>query len=270
LLGHCIPVVAAGLVAMAGASLGCTPTIPVISVEDGRLQARRWDGSPLPPSALVGLELTILDSLGHALRVRVDAEAAPHGAQATYEVSQLDEVSGGWMPMCPDDRRGAIALPGRWRDAGAGPFVEDPYDFTLTCPGGTNGKCASMGYVPGARTRDGEDLTPYFEACVRMLRADYCGDGRSHTEAGVAVEHVDRAGRRGHAHARRLGFEAVWGRRGAVCVRRHRDHARATLPGLAERCPRLSQALGERCREEVLGSDPDALFANRSPEPEPG
>lgn len=268
-LGHRAPMLAA-VVAIACASPGCGPSTPVLSVEGGRLHARAPDGSLLPAAALVGLELTVVDMSEHAVRLRIEEEAEPLGMLAAYEVSRLDEATGRWVPHCerdPSGHRVAIALPGRWRDGGAGPFVEDPHDFTLACTGGSNGKCARMGYAPGARTADGESLTPYFEACVRMMRADYCGDGRSHTEPGVPVEHGDRAGRRGHTHAQRMGFEAVWGRDGAICVRRPRDHARLSLEQLVARCPRLADAVGERCHEDVLATRPDAFFTNRSPEP---
>jgi hypothetical protein len=270
LLDCCIDVLAVA-VAITAPLLGCTPAEPMISVEGGRLQARRLDGSPLPPAALVGLELSIRDHLDRTTRVRIDDEAAPYGALAAYEVSWLDEASGGWLPLCErglDGRRVAVALPGRWRDAGAGSFVEDPHDFTLTCTGGSNGKCARMGYAPGTRTRDGESLTPYFEACVRMMRADYCGDGRSHTRTGVPVELGDRDGRRTRHPGPGMAFEAVWGRQGAICVRRPRDPARTTLPQLAERCPRLAPAMGEHCREDALATRPDALLTNHSPAPD--
>lgn len=247
-----------------------SPQTPVLSAEGGRLHGRDADGSLLPSAALVGLELEVRDESDRAHRLRIEAEAEPHGMLAAYEVSRHDAATGRWMPYCMPDADGrprtAVALPGRWRDGGAGAFVEDPHDFTLTCTGGANHKCARLGYVPGNHTTDGESLTPWFEACVRMMRADYCGDGRSHTTAGVPVEVADRAGRRGHAHARPMGFEAIWGRAGAICVRRPRDAA-LSLSELASRCPRLAHALGDDCREGTLASRPDALFENRSPEP---
>lgn len=257
---------AATTVTIACAGLGCAP--PVLSVEGGRLHAHDPYGSSLPPAALVGLELEVLDAADQPVHLRIDAEAPSLGALAAYEVSRLDPATGRWEPYCAPDsqgRRVAIALSGRWRNGGAGPFVQDPYDFTLTCTGGSNGKCARMGYAPGARTRDGESLTPYFEACVRMLRADYCGDGSTHTRPGVAVEHDDRHGRGARAHAPDgMAFEAVWGPQGAICVRRPRDRALVSLGQLAARCPRLSNAVGERCREDLLAHRPDALLANRS------
>jgi hypothetical protein len=101
-----------------------------------------------------------------------------------------------------------------------------------------------------------------------MMRADYCGDGRSFTTPGVPVELHDRAGRRSRAHARPTSFEAVWGRQGAICVRRPRDPGRVSSSRLAEQCPRLAEAVGERCHEGALAARPDALLASRSAVPD--
>lgn len=246
----------------------CAPAAPVVAVEGGRLTARTWDGSLLPDAELVGLELTLPGAHARELHVRIDAQWPSLGPLGAYAVSRLDEATGRWVPYCEpgrDGRRIAVALAGHWEDDGAGPFVEDPHDFTLTCTAGSNGKCARLGYVPGLRTAHGESLTPYFEACVRMMRADYCGDGRSFTEPGVAVELQDRAGRSTRAHGDEpLAFEAVWGPRGAICVHHPRHAERLSLRGIGERCPRLAAALGERCQQDVLQRDPDARFVSRS------
>lgn len=246
---------------------------PVVSVLAGHLQAQRPDGSHLQPADLVGTELTVLDHRDRSTRIRIDGvhpdPLAPHGPITLYEVSRLDEEREQWVPFCqpgPDGVALALPLAGRWRDGGQS-FVEDPHDFTMTCTAGANGKCARMGYLPGHPTESGESLTPYFEACVRMMRADYCGDGSSYTEAGVPVELLDRAGRQPQWERRELSFEAAWGPGGAVCVRRPRDPSRASLADLIARCPRLAQSSGPDCRENALTTRDDALLVNRSPEP---
>lgn len=281
-LGRRFPVLVKALVAL-GALSSCGAATPVLSVRGGRLEGRGPDGASLDAWALVGTELELRNHLDRPIRVRIDGvQPDPAGPLTMYEVSRLDDTTGQWVPHCERGRDGlrlAVPLPGRWRphEAAAGGrddrrppplvFVEDPHDFTLTCTSGTNGKCARMGYLPGWTTAGGESLTPYFEACVRMMRADYCGDGHSYTVPGVPVDLHDRANRRTR-HDRDMSFEAVWGAGGAVCVRRPRDPSRASLMQIAERCPRLADAVGERCHEGVLDTRPDALLVNRSPTPE--
>jgi hypothetical protein len=265
---------------MLGVLPSCGPAAPVLAVHGGRLERLGPDGAPLEPAALEGTELTIRNHLDRSTRVRIDGERPdPAGLLTMYAVSRLDEATGQWVEMCepgPDGLRLAIPLPGRWRQSDAAPgdhedrppalaFVEDPRDFTLTCTAGSSGKCARLGYLPGWTTTGGESLTPYFVACVRMMRADYCGDGYSYTTPGVDLDHRDRAGRRSRSHTRGMSFEAVWGARGAICVRRPRDRSRVSLTQIAERCPRLAYAVGARCHDDLIATRPDALFVNRSP-----
>lgn len=57
------------------------------------------------------------------------------------------------------------------------------------------------------------------QSCIRMVRADYCGDGRPHTKDGTKINIWDRDGiqkpdaeQPGHPEL----FEAAWGPSGAV------------------------------------------------------
>jgi len=253
-------------------SVACTTqpaALATIEAREGRLVPLDAEGEVLDPSRLVGAELTVLDPYDQATRVRVDAVArdapVPAGPLAFYEVSRWDEPAERWVPYCergPDGLALAMALPGRWHDEGK-TFVPDARDFTLTCTGGANGKCARLGFVPGLDTVGGEPLTPYFEACVRMMRADYCGDGRSYTEAGVPVDLIDRAGQQPVWTDDALDFEAVWSAGGAVCVHRVRNPA-ITLDVLVDACPRLADAVGDDCLEGDLLSEPEARLVNRS------
>jgi hypothetical protein len=108
---------------------------------------------------------------------------------------------------------------------------------------------------------DGQSLAPYHEACVRVVRADYCGDGTPHTVPGVAIEMFDRAG----VHTRRdpgYGtFEALWGPDGAVCLARAR-RPEFPLVEILRQCPRLADLPPADCA--ALGTLPGALLGNRS------
>lgn len=97
-------------------------------------------------------------------------------------------------------------------------------------------------------------------ACVRMARADYGGDGRPHTRAGVALVFWDRFGVRPRPTAERLPFEAGWDADGAVCVVRPRIAALAPLRDLRRRYPRLRR---HRTCDDPSAFAAGALIANR-------
>jgi hypothetical protein len=110
------------------------------------------------------------------------------------------------------------------------------------CVNGAIGKCVvAVGYRPwksGAQECFSSDpadcwtptLEMHHEACVRMIRADYCGDGQTHTLDGIQVDIWDNAGvqqqlpysdddalyRAGLAVP--FGYEAEWTPNGARCI----------------------------------------------------
>ena len=57
--------------------------------------------------------------------------------------------------------------------------------FSVTCTSGVIGKCVRAGYKPWKTAADGRPMWDYHQACTRLIRADYCGDGRTHTRDGV-------------------------------------------------------------------------------------
>ena len=100
-------------------------------------------------------------------------------------------------------------------------------------------KCKWQRYKPRAR-------------CVRMIRADYCGDGRANTRDGTRTEFYDRLGVTRPEPAEGMSFEAAWVPGGAVCVAHVRVTDFATLDGLAQDCPeRLAGRIGPVCQEEA-------------------
>lgn len=265
---------AAALVLASLSSVACSSDTsdPRWSVRQWQLEARDTDGSSRPDGP-VGAQIVTRDSNGKTVRVRIDGMGpdpqSPRGPLTLYEVSRLDEASGQWEPYCapgPDGLARALALPGRWR-ADHRAFVESPEEFTLTCTSGANGKCARMGYLPGMMASNGQPLTPHFEACVRMMRADYCGDGRPNTVPGVPVEPLDRWGRQPSWNDPSQTFEAAWAPHGAVCVHRARDPNAVSLADVVERCPRLADRVGESCDESALLDVPGVLLLNRSKAP---
>jgi hypothetical protein len=97
------------------------------------------------------------------------------------------------------------------------------------------------------------------QACVRMIRADYCGDGRPHTRDGTRIDLYDRLGIQRDEPVPGMSFEAAWGPGGALCVRHARLPDVLDLERLAAECPRLAARSGKACSE-----DEPALLYNRS------
>jgi hypothetical protein len=133
----------------------------------------------------------------------------------------------------------------------------------LTCTGGAGGKCIRFGYKPWGFGPNNLSLAPYYQACVRLVRADYCGDGIGHTRDGTPIEIFDKIGIQHDEHAPGMTFEAPWQEDGAVCVRHTRLTDVMDSAGLVAQCPRLAHSIGEKCDETA-----PALLFNRSLEPE--
>lgn len=237
---------------------------PTIEVVGTTLRVRLVDGSTREGSALVGAVLTAASG-GRSVRVRiasVEPDASdPHGEILLYDFRLL--TPGGEGPLCaqdPDGRRVGFPLAGRSDSAGilssGGGGI-----FELVCTSGAQGKCARLGYAPWRQAPDGRPLIDWYNACVRLLRGDYCGDGRPYTRDGTAVDIYDRIGIHGSDGDPRLSFEAAWAPEGAVCVARTRLPDIVDLEGLGRACPRLAGRLGHvACPENPSGG----LIFNRS------
>jgi hypothetical protein len=150
------------------------------------------------------------------------------GSTYLYTVERWDADSAAWQPACAPDadgRRVAIPLAGTWDDHGN--RIESTTLFTLGCTAGVIAKCYRWGYRPWL-TGYAADMTTMHWTCTRMARADYCGDGTSHTVDGTWINMWDTLPAPGpiqhHGLLPPLGmiFEGGWGPQGAICL----SHAR--------------------------------------------
>jgi hypothetical protein len=103
----------------------------------------------------------------------------------------------GWQNLCQPDHHGetrGLFLEGQWRADGSW----EPRGHTFACTSGVLAKCArNWGYKPWKQvtTASGPvSLQPLHQACTRAARADYCGDGISHTRNGTLIDLFDRYG----------------------------------------------------------------------------
>lgn len=212
------------------------------------------DGKRVGGDELVGMILTLGDPGGARRSIRIDAvQPDPKDAEITlYALSVLNPVSGTWENLCDPDAEGlamGFPLSGTW--TAAGEHISSDHAFSITCTSGVNAKCVRMGYKPWKNSRDGNSLWDLHQACTRMLRADYCGDGTPHTRDGTPVEVYDTVSIQLPEPASGLSFEAAWRGDGAVCVRKVRIPEIITRDALMQSCPaRLQSRIGAECTEE--------------------
>jgi hypothetical protein len=171
---------------------------------------------------------------GTSLTLRVDAINPGTGDNQdvwSYRVSYQHTLDGQWYPICKnaDGTPGnAIPLENRWdlRQGvnGGGGKLYDASAFTFACEGAALAKCVRFGYVPW-RSVNGVSLEQHHQACTRMIRADFCGNGTSYTADGNWVNVYDSMSIQLDTEA--WVPEAEWDSDGAICFS---SQTRATTP----------------------------------------
>jgi ADYC domain len=244
-------------------------SIAGVEVQGTAFIVRLVDGRTLGPEQLVGSVLEVSDDQGRQLTVHVDDfildPRDPEREVVLYHLTTPGE-GGARQELCKPDPAGerwAFPLAGTW--TASGEHRADPELFNVTCSSGAIGKCVRLGYKPWKRLPAGGSHWAHHQACVRMLRADYCGDGASFTRDGTLIDLYDRLGIQRDEPGPGMRFEAGWGEDGATCVARVRIPEKASLDGLARRCPgRLAGRVGAVCTETEAVGSPATLLLNRS------
>jgi hypothetical protein len=222
-------------------------------LEGTTLGGARLSGADLAGALMVG----VLDD-GSTVPLRLDAvvqdqEPSPnprgHGppvmdnGDVYFHLVSFSTDGATWSPLCGTDAAGAtiaaIPVAGTWDPGwgvpGGGAHRDDPAIFTFACRHQAIAKCVEMGYKPwrsvescgGGAGCARSDLMPHLQACTRLLRADYCGDGDSWTVDGTPIDLYDGVGIQ--LDTERWAFEAEWDEGGAVCL----DEQRVASVGVA-------------------------------------
>lgn len=255
---------AAMLVLLSGASSAAPTTLmqPDLKVEGSAFVLKLPDGRVLRGAQLKGVIVHMAVEGGQVGSVKLESITAdPEFPDLLRHDFRVQDESGAWNPACGPNADGEtwgfpVALPE------GHPGREGP--VTLTCVSGAVGKCARFGYAPWRKGPQGEDLLPYHAACVRMVRADYCGDGVAHTKEGTSIDLYDDLGLQSPSTREDATFalEAGWTPGGAVCVGHTRWPDLLTRSQLGRECPRLATDAAA-CTEDAARRAGARLF-NRS------
>jgi hypothetical protein len=247
-------------------AFGATGQAPPVSITvvGTQFSAHLEDGSSLPQARLVGSVVTVGDSMGNQRKLKIEAvEPDPRDADGEimlYTLSEQQVEGGTWNNICmpdPDGRQLGFPLMGsfskemRYEPASNG--------IAILCTAGAEGKCIRLGYKPWKTTKSGISLAPYYQTCLRLVRADYSGDGKGHTRDGMPIDIFDKIGIQKDEAAPGMTLEAVWGPEGARCVRHTRLANDPALDAMRHEMPALSGQIGANCTEKHYG-----LLFNRS------
>ena len=213
-------------------------------------------------TALVGARFDAKSDTNHHLTLRVSEAFAPATGDAWQYRIDYRETDGSWVPVCANGATAvnAYAIDGWWDrksgDPGDGSKHVNGNRFTFACRDvGAVGKCIDAGYRPWASV-GGVSLDTYHQACVRLIRADYCGTSISHTINGQLVNLYDDLGIQVDTDA--WVPEAEWAPDGALCISPH------TRSIDAIEC--ADDLLAEDCATEFAAG---GLMLSEAPEPPP-
>lgn len=215
----------------AGATLDVEGSAFVLRMPDGRvLRGRELEGAVIH----VGIDGGQVAPMKLASII-----PDPKQPQVLRHEFETSDGQGGWKNACTPNADGETwGLPLKLAPGHPGRDGE----ITVSCISGVVAKCVRWGYPPWEKGPGNEDLAPFHAACVRMARADYCGDGTPHTKQGTSIDNFDDLGiqKRGAADDASYVFEAGWSPQGAVCLAHTRWNDVVTLDQLKAQCPRLA------------------------------
>jgi hypothetical protein len=185
-----------------------------ISMNGISMNGISMNGISMNGTDLDGATLNALLGNGTSASLRIDSVAAlPDGNSDVLAYTVSVSTDDGWVPLCGLETDGsprqALAVAGTWNLV-TGAWTESSDHFTFACRHASIAKCVELGYKTSLGFGDHQ------HACVRMLRADYCGDGTSHTVNGTPINLYDNASVQSDTES--WPVDAEWGPDGALCV----------------------------------------------------
>ena len=241
---------------------GCLLTIVAsIQVQRNLNWERARKDLEIEGQEVAGTELTVVEG-GRDLKLKIDRvdldRQDPEREIYLYTILYRDRVSEQWQNYCQPDRDNvakAIPLSGSWDRTGK---HHENGRITFACTNGVLAKCVRFGYKPWT-TVQGRSLRDFHQACTRMVRADYCGNGRAHTKDGTAIDIYDRLSIQTRTPQSGMILEAAWSPDGAVFIDRTRWPE--SLAQIEQECPdRLKSPVHNSLAQPLLWRiDPTAI-----------
>ena len=173
-------------------------------------------------TAVEGATLKAKSDTNRAVFIRIVDVIPPSSGDTWGYVIEYRETDGSWQPFCLDldtmTNHPAIPIDGYWDfDSGTqgdGSKHTTAHRFVFGCTAiGAIGKCVEAGYRPWASAA----LDEHHQACVRAIRADYCGTSTPYTLDGKLINIYDGIGVQLDTEAD-WPVEAEWTAGGASCI----------------------------------------------------
>lgn len=162
-------------------------------------------------------------------------------------------------PSLPGEQVAAILSADMIVDPESAVVKSEPNKIYIGCLSGGVGKAAKWGY-PSHKHTEIE-----FETAVRVVRADYCGNGYSFTKPGLAIQLRDIYGVSDFQWAGSKD-EAVWDDSGAFCVGEPRYSNYPDADVIQHECEAMGAVPPKKCEEGMdLGSVANSMFWSKLP-----
>jgi hypothetical protein len=189
-----------------------------VRVEDGLLFAKDDDKQVFHGADFVGAAFTVgvgTPDKGYEVMVLQVSDFVEDGPRSRYTFVSGPTIHDPEAFTCAQDpdtgERAAILFTDLDVDASTGTHLERPDTIYFGCISGAVGKAAMWGYGPSAT---GPDV---HQTATRVVRADYCGDGQTHTTQGTGLQLRDVLGVHDFVDPS-YATEAMWGPHGAACL----------------------------------------------------
>ena len=198
-----------------------------VSLNGTSLEAVLDDGTLVSGEDFIGTEFDAILTDGSSVRLRIDdirRHPDPSNQDVLLYSISAEGDEGVRVPLChaaDGSPVEATVVAGRWDFATGEKISSSTDEATFACVGiGAIAKCMMWGYKPWVSV-GGISLEDSHQACTRMVRADYCGDGTPHTVNGTPIDIYDAIGVQ--SPDTDWPVDAEWGPNGALCVNNPRS-----------------------------------------------